>query len=202
MFRTSIVSAAVALWLAASPAAAEPFEHFIDMCLKTNANAASAAEAALKAGWHREPAEETENHGNELFAAPVIYLSDDPATGDGSPEFVDFLMTRTASGEEMFGVPGTIVEACSVVTEGDLAAQRARMARELGFGPLESSASIVWLYSRDGDDFHSEAALADVELDATEMLRLLRERQFFFAMVTEVETGTVAITTQLFRPAD
>lgn len=202
MSRLTLAGAVCALSLTAWPAAAEPFDHFIEMCLRTNADAASAAAAALRAGWHRKLDEETADHGTALFAAPVIYLSDDPAMGDGSRAFVDFLMTSTASGEEMFGVPDTTIEACSVVTEHDLTAQRARMTRELGFEPLESSESIIWIYSRDGDAFRSEASLADVELDASEMLRLLRERQFFFAMVSEHGTGAVAITTQLFRPAD
>lgn len=184
----------------ASPAAAEPFDHFIEMCLKTNANAASAAAAALNAGWYREPDEETADLGDEVFAPPVIHVSVDPARRDESGEFADFLMTTTAGGEEMFGVPGTTVETCAVVTESDLAAQRARMTRELGFEPLESTQGSIWIYSRDGAAFRSEAALADV--DASEMLRLIRERHLFFAMVTEGETGGIGIGTSLIRPAD
>ena len=78
MFRSIIAGAVCALGLAASPAAAEPFQSFLDMCLDTNADRQAAIAVAKAAGWYSMTPEALDMESDEL-QEPTLHLSIDPA---------------------------------------------------------------------------------------------------------------------------
>jgi len=199
MSRLSFAGAACALWLAASPAAAEPFANFEAMCLGTNADRQAAVAAAKDAGWVVMPPEMMEQ-GEEDFRDTQVYLSADPFTASdkGPPADLEMLITGWGSGEEVFGIGGVRVDACVVMSLfGERPDLEAVVTERLGFSPVNLGDQEGWVFSREGSSFRSEAHL--MELDESELPRIARERKLYMLGVLN-EDGMSGLMLGAVRP--
>jgi hypothetical protein len=201
MSRLTIAGAACALWLAAWPAAAEPFRTFVDMCLDTNADRQVAGSKAKAANWHSMPAEVVESFGDDM-RDPAAFLSVDPAEigAKGPPADLEVLVTGWGAGEETFGVDGVLIDACVVMAiSGDRSSLMARLQEWLGTPPVDIDGEPAFVFSRQGSGFRDESALTD--LDDSEIPRIARERKVYMAGVIE-EEGMVGLLLGALRPLD
>ena len=198
MSRLTIAAAASALWLAASPAAAEPFRNFVDMCLNTNADRQAAVSRAKGIGWHPMAADAL-GLGEDLEEA-TLHVSADPAlmTAKGPPADLEMLVTGFGGGQMDFGVEGTRMEACVVGAVGrDPAELEAQLEERLGMPPAELDGQRLWMFTRAGAGFRSEAAF--LEQGDEEALRTIAERKLYMAIVIP-EGDVVVIMLATFRP--
>ncbi len=197
MSRSIIAGAACALCLAASPAAAEPFQNFIDMCLDTNLDRQAAGSMAKANGWIPLSLEGMDL-GEDSLRDPVLYLSADPATvSDKSVWDIEMLMTGWGGGQEIFGIPGVRMDACVVMSESsDPATLRSRLQDWLDVEPVMLDGEEAWVFSRDGAGFRSEAALMD--LGEEELPRLARDKKVFMAALIP-EDGMAGLMLAIFR---
>jgi hypothetical protein len=201
MSRSIMAGAACALWLAAGPAAADPFQTFFDICIGTNADREAAGARAKAAGWYRMPMEGMER-GEEDFRDTVVYLSIDPAeAGDkGPPEDFEILITGWGTGEEVFDIAGVRVDACVVMSASDdLPGLRSRVADRLGFPIMVLGDEEGWVFSREGTGFRSEADL--MLLDESELPRIARERKLYM-LGAMLEDGMAALMLGAVRPGE
>lgn len=199
MARLIIACATCALWLSASPGAAEPFRNYVDLCLDTQADRHAAGAKAKAAGWTALPAG-TIDFGDQAFQDPAMYLSVDPASfsDKGPPADFDILMTGWGSGEQNFGAPDVRVDACVIMSESvDAATLRSRLQDWLGIEPTDLDGEEAWVFSRDGAGFRSEAALMD--MDEAELPRIASERKVFIAAIIPAAEMT-GIMLAIFRP--
>jgi len=175
----SVVLGVVAL-AAASPAAAEPFRAFLDMCLTADANAQSARDAAQAAGWTKMPAA-VFSEDDAPFEEMEVYFAESPASGDKDAGF-QLLMTGWQSGKESLGVDGVRLDMCAVgfASTGDDGMAEA-MERYVGFAATEVDGKPTWMFSRQGDHLRSESGILTDELDAR--LDAVRSRKLLMAGV-------------------
>lgn len=179
MSRLTIAGAACAVWLAASPAAADPFQNFVDMCLRSDANAQTARDAANAAGWAKLPT--TELGGDMPFEGVEVYFTGDEPSGD-KPAVFEFLMTGWQSGEEALEVEGVHLDVCAIGfgATGDDEMVDA-MENHVGFAPVEFEGKLTWMFSRDGNALRSENEILTSDLDAR--LDAFRRRKLLMAGV-------------------
>ncbi len=203
MSRLTIAGAVCALWLAASPVVAEPFENFVDMCLKTDVDRQAAGARAKAIGWFAMPVDPATAGEAELEDA-ALFLSADPATLS-EKEFaeIEMLVTGWGAGEQVFDVAGVRMDACVVMSssvDGDHFASR--LERELGFAPQDFDGERAWAYSRVGGGYRSEQALLEMTDEDPEALRrLAAERKIYIAGLLE-EEGMTGLMVAALRPGE
>lgn len=203
MFRTMMAGAVCALGLAASPVAAEPFENFIDMCLKTDVDRQAAGARAKAIGWFALPVDPASAEENGMEDA-AVYMNVDPLNaGNKPPHDLEMLATGWGAGEEIFDVGGVGMDACILMTaqtNGETLA--ARLENLLGFAPTMFDEDSGWVFSRVGSGFRSEAALLDLNDDDIEaLIRLASERKIYFAAVL-LEEGMSGLMLAAIRTDD
>ena len=201
MFRSIIAGAVCALALAASPAAAEPFENFVDMCLETNVDRQAAGARAKAIGWFPMPLDGAAMVESGLQDA-ALYMNVDPLTvGDkGMPHDLEMLATGWGSGEQVFDVGGVGMDACVLMTAlADSEDLAARLEQTLGFGPQDFDGERAWAFSRVGAGYQSEAALLEtLDKDPESLRRLASERKIYIAGVL-VEDGLTGLMLAALR---
>lgn len=201
MSRSIIAGAACALCLAASPAAAEPFQSFIDMCLDTNADRQAAIAVAKAAGWYSMTPDVLDMESDEL-QEPTLHLSVDPALiGDkGPPADVEMLVTGWAGEAWDIGVDGVRMDACAIGAPfGDAAALQAQLEQRLGVPSVDMDGQRAWAFTRVGERFQSQADFFKMEDD--EALRTLAAGKLYMAVVLP-EDDVVVIMLATFRPGE
>lgn len=203
MFRSIIIGTACALSLAASPAAAEPFETFVDFCFQSNVDQQAAATRAKAAGWVSVPAEATEPEETD-FRDQAVFINihpTDPADGSGSEEF-DLLITGWGSGEDVFGLDGLRLDVCAVaISTGEHKALQDQFQTWVGVPQVllsEESGEEGWVFSRDSAGFRDESALLDEEIET--LSRVTAERKLYIAGVV-AEDDMVILLLAAIRPA-
>jgi hypothetical protein len=160
MFRSMLAGVMGSLAVAGA-ASAEPFQSFTDLCLSTNADRPAAHAAAKLADWVETPVDVGDDQ-DAKFRDQVLHVKFDSAGHGGSPAAMELLLTGWGDGEEMLGAESVVLEVCGVMSPRMTAeTMRAHMTGLLGDRADEDDIGSVWLYSRDGDRFVSEAALAD-----------------------------------------
>ncbi|GAA0651060.1 hypothetical protein [Brevundimonas lenta] len=200
MFRAAAVGGVLAVCLFASPAAAEPFENFVKLCINTKVDGATSAALAKADGWVPLP---PETLGEEpMFEDPRIFLSQDPAGfTDKPPTELDLLMTGWGSGEDVFGLGGVKLDFCAIAPvigeKGDFIAQ---LGAFLAIEPMQVQEHTAWVFSPQGAGFISRPDLLDDDSEA-EFLRVVREEKVFLATVVESD-GTEMLLIGAIRPAD
>lgn len=199
MVRLGVAGAACALWLAAFPARAEPFQTWVDLCLETNVDLDAVGAKAKAAGWTAIPAAEVGLDGSEI-RAPAAYMNVDPATfGDkGPPADFQMLITGSGDGEDTFGIAGVRMDLCTVIAmNGDTEELQARMRDRLGIAPVNLDGETFWVFSRNGSRFRSESDLLD--LDAADLPRIAREKKVYLGGLVP-EDGAVGLVLAILRP--
>lgn len=201
MSRLTIAGAVCALALAASPAAAEPFQSFIDMCLDTNADRQAAIAAAKAAGWYPMTPDALEMGSDEL-QQPTLHLSVDPAqmSDKGPPADVEMLVTGWSGEDWDIGVDGVRMDACAIGAPfADAAALEARLEQRLGVPSVDMDGQRAWAFTREGGRFRSQADFFKLEDD--EALRTLAAGKLYMAVVLP-EDDVVVIMLATFRPRE
>ena len=201
MFRSIIAGAVCALGLAASPAAAEPFQSFLDMCLDTNADRQAAIAVAKAAGWYSMTPEALDMESDEL-QEPTLHLSIDPAqmSDKGPPADMEMLVTGWAGEAWEIGVDGVRMEACAVGAPfGDAAELQARLEQRLGVASTDMDGQRAWAFTREGEQFRSQADFFKLEDEAA--LRTLAAGKLYVAVVLP-EDDVVVIMLATFRPEE
>jgi hypothetical protein len=185
MIRSVAAGAALALCLAAGPVAAEPFENFVRLCVRTNVDQAAAAAAAKSTGWVQLPPE-TLVDGPLPFEDPSIYLSHAPSdSGNKTAPDLDILVTGWALGEEVFGIEGVKMDVCGVAV--------------LGFDPELEAEEEVWVFSPLGAGFRPHPGL--MEMDDAAFEEAVRREKILMASVMESD-GTNVLVIGAIRPAE
>lgn len=182
MFRSAMMGAMLSLAMAGA-AAAEPFESFVDLCVSTNADRRAAEVAVKGAGW-TDMAEEMPAEVTEMFRDPALYLNVDPANPGSllSGDPIELLVTGWGHGEEVMDFKGIVMDICGVMSpQADALMMSKRLTEHLGVPSSTSEGQTMWLYSRQGDRFVSEASLADAEDDAVRQAAETRSLFFAFA---------------------
>lgn len=201
MLRSSAAALAAALCLAAQPAAAEPFENFVDLCVETNVDAAAAEAIAKSAGWFQLP---PEAFGDEPlpFEDPHFYLSVDPTTvSRDKAEDLDILMTGSGAGDDVFGVKDMRLDVCAVgsLVSSDKDALIARLGAFLGFAPNRLEEDVpVWVFTPSGAGFRSRPDLADADDQAFD--EAARREKILLATVMDSD-GLSILLIGAVRPA-
>lgn len=175
----------------AGSVSAEPFDDYVEFCLKPETNAAAANTAAQNAGWFKLPAEIYA--GEEVpFEDPSSWLNFNFYEADKAlPPDIRFMMTGWGEGEAVFGIEGMRLDFCMVgVMGGDMTALRARMADYFDFDSVEVDGEEIWVYSRQGARLQSEAAIFSEGSDPT---AAAEGRKIFLAGVTQEEAMVMLI---------
>lgn len=202
MFRLSMAGAAGALWLAAAPVAAEPFESFTDLCLATNADAGAGEVAAKSSGWRDVTAQMAADGGDmvEGFQDVALYINFDPARPESLPpdQAPELLMTGWGDGEAVMDMKGVVLDLCGVMSPAaDALTLGKQLTDYLGMSASTDGEHTFWLYSRGGDGFVSEAALADAEDEV--IMAETRNRSLYAVYVLE-EEGMAGLFVGAVRP--
>lgn len=187
MFRSGMMGAMLSLALAGA-AAAEPFGSFADLCLSTNADAHVAEVAAKGARWTDVTTQMAAamDDMDEEFQDIAIYLNFDPANAGGlSPDqSFEILVTGWGDGEAVMDTKGVILDLCGVLSpQADALTLSKRLADHLGMPSSAHGDETVWLYSRQGERFVSEAALAEADEDT--ILAAARQRSLYAVYVLD-----------------
>ncbi|RZJ04338.1 MAG: hypothetical protein EON89_08280 [Brevundimonas sp.] len=190
----------VALFFASS-ARAEPFDDFVDHCLRTNADQQAVANSAKGDGWFALPPEVFGADAD--FEDPQLFISEDPAAfGDkGPPADLSMIITGWGEGENVFQISGVRLDVCVVgaqTTTANADRLRERLETLMGFPPVEYDGERLWLFSRLGEGFHSESGLVD--LDDTQLPEIARRQKIYFAGVIE-EDNFIGVIMAAVRPS-
>lgn len=181
MFRVALAGA-VCAWMMAGAAMAEPFESFMTLCVDTNGNRPAAHAAAEQARWIALPAGALGSDDTE-FREQIVYANFDPADRSQAPSSPEALMTGWGDGEEMMGAESVVLEVCGVMAPAlDASRMGQRITDLIGARASEADAQPMWLYSRDGDRFVSEAALVEADYGAIEAAARERDLYVVYAM--------------------
>ena len=202
MFRYGFAGAVLSLALA-SAAAAEPFQSFETLCLSTDADARAAEVAAKGTGWSDVTAQMAAEMGDmgEAFQDIAVYLNFDPAdaaAGLASVDSMEILMTGWGDGEAVMDTKGVVLDLCGVMSPyADALTMAKLLSDHLGVPASTDGEERLWLYSRQGGRFVSEAALADAE-DET-ILAAARQRSLYAVYVLD-EDGMAGLFVGAVRP--
>lgn len=183
----------------AGAAVAEPFQSFVDLCVSTDADGRAAEVAVKGAGWS-DMAEALPPEITEMFRDPALYLNVDPANPGAmvSDDPIELLVTGWGRGEEIMDFKGIVMDICGVMSpQADPLMMSKRLTEHLGVPSSTSEGETMWLYSRQGDRFVSEAGLADAEDDAVR--QAAQTRSLFVAYVFE-EDGLAGLFVGAMRP--
>lgn len=184
----------------AGAAAAEPFQSFVDLCVSTNADARAAEVAAKGSGWSDVTAQMPPEIGED-FEDAAVYFNFDPAAaaaGLATLESMEILVTGWGDGETVMDTKGVFMDVCGVMSpQADALTLGKRIAEHLGVPSSTDESLTLWLYSRQGDRFVSEAALMDFEDDS--LLAVARERSLYAVYVFE-EDGLAGLFVGAVRP--
>ena len=202
MFRLSMAGAAGALWLAAAPVAAEPFESFADICLATNADAHAGEVVAKSSGWRDVTAQMATEMGDmgEEFQDVAVYVNFDPASPASlSPDqSLEILVTGWGDGEAVMDTKGVVLDLCGVMSPtADTLTMGKRLTDYLGMSANTDGDYTFWLYSRRGGGFVSEEALVDAEDEV--IMAAARDRSLYAVYVLE-EEGMAGLFVGAVRP--
>lgn len=185
MFRVlSAAALAAGLLFAAAPAAAEPFDSFVDLCLTTNGDRPAAHDAAKRHGWSELPNEALgETAADETFREPVMHVNFDLAQGPTTGAPPELLLTGWADGEEMLGAESVVVEVCGLMSpELDLEQAEQRVTALVGERATSPEGGRMWLYSLNDGQYVSEAALQEFAGGEIEAASRQRDLYVIFAM--------------------
>ncbi|WP_156376950.1 MULTISPECIES: hypothetical protein [unclassified Brevundimonas] len=201
MLRSVMMGAMLSLALAGA-AAAEPFRSFADLCLSTDASARVAGGAAKGSGWRDVTTQMAAEMGDmgEEFQDIAVYFNFDPASaGRLSPDqSIEILVTGWGDGEAVMDTKGVVLDLCGVLSpEADALTMSKRVSDHLGVPSSTNDDETLWLYSRQGDRFVSEAALVDAEDDI--FMEAARERSLYAVYVFE-EDGMAGLFVGAVRP--
>ena len=197
MIRLSIVGAAAALCLAASPAAAEPFEMFSAACMENDARRDAVAASMAKAGWFALPDEELKAFEGEGISNASVYFGSDPASAAESST-VETVMTGWAAADTFVALGGLGVEFCAVMSsEGDKPTLDQKMERMFGFPPTDIGADQVWLFAREDGRYRPAPPLLD--LPEADMAAMARKHDLYMA-ATILEDGMTITVIGAIRP--
>lgn len=201
MLRSVMMGAMLSLALTGA-AVAEPFQSFADLCLSTDADARVAEVAAKGSGWADVTAQMAPELGDmgEEFRDIAIYLNFDPASAGGlSPDQTfEILMTGWGDGEAVMDTKGVVLDLCGVMSpQADALTMAKLLADHLGVPASTDGEERLWLYSRQGGRFVSEAALADAEEET--ILAAARERSLYAVYVLD-EDGMAGLFVGAVRP--
>lgn len=194
-----MTGAVLALALAGS-AAAEPFQSFADMCVSTNADARAAEVVAKGAGW-QDITSQMPTDSIQEFQDTAIFLNFDPADPGGmTPDkSVEFLMTGWGDGEAVLSTKGVVLDVCGVLSpQANARRMGKQLTDHLGLPASTAESETLWLYSRQGDRFVSEASLLDAEDE--DFLTAVRERSLYAVFVYEAD-GLAGLAVGAVRPA-
>ena len=188
-------AAAAALLLLASPAAADPFELFKDICLDTRAERAAVIETFEKAGWVSVPATAF-GDGSEGVGEPMAFVrSEDLHLAD--PAATEVGIIGWSAVDAFISLPEVRVEFCAVVHPGDKALMDRKMESLFAFPPIDINSEEVWIFSRDSSGYRPEGSLLD--LSKEEFTRLTSDRQIYIA-ATISEDGSAITIVGAVRP--
>lgn len=199
MFKSILVGTLLALGLAGS-VTAEPFDDYLEFCLKPEANAQAAGSAAQAAGWFKVPSE-VYSEEEVPFQDPSAWLNFDiyEVSDKPPPSDVRIMLTGWGQDEEVFEIEGMRLDFCMVgVMSGDFADLRARMVAHFDFDPVMAGGEDVWAWSRQGARLQSEAAIF---AEGSDPNVAAQGRKIFLAGVTE-EEGMVMLIMGSMRPAN
>jgi hypothetical protein len=184
-----MLAGAVCAWAMAGAAMAEPFESFMTLCVDTNGDRPAAHAAAEQARWAPLPAEAL-GSDDAQFRELIVYANFDPADGRSAPPSPEVLMTGWGDGEEMMGAENVVLEVCGVMAPAmDASRMGQRITDLIGARASEIDAQPMWFYSRDGDRFVSEAALAEADYGAIEAAA--RERDLYVVYALEQDDAGI-----------
>ena len=199
MIRSGLIGALLSLTLAGA-AAAEPFQSFADLCLSTDADAEAAKVVAKGSGWTDVTAQMGADIGEE-FQDTAVYLNFDPANVASLSEgnSMDILMTGWGDGEAIMGMKGVVLDVCGVMSpQADAQAMSRQLTGHLGLPSSTKLGWTIWMYSRQGGRFVSEAGL--MEAGDERFLAATRERSLYFVYLIE-EDGLAGLVVGAVRPA-
>ena len=170
--------------LAASPAAADPFQSFLKACVTTDGAAAAAISAMGDIGWKPLPPEALGGAELDDVQDLTIHINFDPAS-NVAPDSLEMLMTGIADGAVLFDTPGVMMNICGVMSsDANAQALIEQMNAYLNAPPqLTESAYSAWIYSRQNGRFVPETELMEAEDEA--LLAALRQRPLFAIYVLE-----------------
>lgn len=199
MLRSGITGALLSLALAGA-AAAEPFQSFADMCVSTDADAHAAEVVAKGAGW-RDMTSQMPADSGQQFQDMAVFFNFDPADpGSVSPgDSMEVLMTGWGDAEAILDIKGVALDVCGVMSpEADPLRMGKRLTDHLGLPASTDDSETVWLYSRQGERFVSEAALMDAEDE--DFLAAVRARSLYVVYVYDAD-GLAGLFVGAVRPA-
>lgn len=181
MFRWVSTGTVAALCLFVTPAAAEPFDDFVNLCVNNDGRREVVIAKAEERGWFRLPAEALPEDGE--FRDTVAFLSANPEDHpNGMPADLRMIMVGRGDSEKLLGVTSLEMEACAVVLlaeTSDSASWAGRLDRMLGFGAKSTGEDPLWVFSRAGSGFRSEADLMDLPDD--QLSAVAKQRDLFIA---------------------
>lgn len=185
MVRYGFAGAMLSLALAGT-ASAEPFRSFADLCLTTNAGALAAEVAAKGSGWSDVTAQIGAEIGEE-FQDVAAYMNFDPAdaaAGLAAIDSMEILVTGWGDGEAVMDTKGVVLDLCGVMSpQADALTMSKRVTDYLGMPSSTAGDQTLWMYSRQGDRFVSEADLIDAEDEA--FLATMQQRSLYAVYVFE-----------------
>ena len=162
-----------AVLLAASPAAADPFQAFLKACVTTDGDAAAAISAMGDIGWKPLPPEALDGAELDDVQNLTIHTNFDPAS-KAAPDSLEILMTGAADGAVVFDTPGVMMNICGVMSsEANAQTLITQVNAHLNSTPqLTETAYTAWIYSRQNGRFVAETELMDADDEV--MLAALR----------------------------
>lgn len=180
------LTAAAAVLLVATPAAADTFQSFTKTCLTSDGNAAAALTAAGDLGWKPIPSEVFEDGAPEGLQDLTVLTNFDP-NSSALPEQLEMLMIGAADGGVIMDAPGVMMGICGVMaSDVDIATLTQQASSYLGGQPQLTGEYTVWIYSRQNGRITLEPGL--MEADDAVIEALVRERSLFAVYVIEEDS--------------
>lgn len=198
MLRSGMMGALFSLALVGT-VAAEPFQSFADFCVTTDADAHAAEVGAKGSGWRDVTAQMPAEVSQGFQDAAVFFNFDPDSPMSVSPgQSMEVLVTGWGDGEAVLDMKGVVLDVCGVMSpQADALTMGKRMTDHLGMPGSTSESETVWLYSRQGTRFVSEAALMDAEDE--DFMAAVRARSLYAVYVYE-EDGMAGLFVGAVRP--
>lgn len=189
----TITALAAALALA-SPATAEPFQSFVDICMANDANAPAIERSLNDREWVEMPAESLGDLGAQ-FRNPSLRLNFNPnGLNEGefaaAAETMELVLTGWGDGKSVFDIEGFRLDSCMLMSpKTDSQTLNDLMTAHLGFAPETDGELTIWAYSRKDGGFVPETGLDSLEDEA--LIAEIRKRQIYviYALNEDDMTG-------------